>query len=220
MLRTFYFASLLVFSLLLSCAESKDNKLKAEGEKAYEDLKEFVTKVENMAAADLEDTTLIWENMAGELKEKYYHLEEEVDGYIEIYTPQQRETIQDFKERFRIALNNKQKNFDDARARYRLRQDLLGTEAVSEDLSLINAENITATFQKFVNTVIKNKDVYTPRDWEMIEGWWTALNDRKVKLQEQLRPADEEAIAKKQAEYLELRNTVSASAAEAGHTPS
>ncbi|MFT2008772.1 hypothetical protein ACMA1I_08875 [Pontibacter sp. 13R65] len=170
-------------------------------------MKQFVRQVEDDLQTDLEDTTKIWEDEANRLKEEYHQLEDVVDNYIQHYPPQQRETIQDYKERFSIALSQKQKKYDDAQARYRLRQDLLGVEVVSEDLDRILPDNITATYQKFVNTVVQNKEVYTPRDWELIQGWWTALNTRKSQLQDQLRPADELAIAQKQSEFQELIKT-------------
>ncbi|TXK18387.1 hypothetical protein FVR03_24020 [Pontibacter qinzhouensis] len=208
MRQIFLFAQIFVLALLLSCTNQENSQLKSDSAKAYADFKEFVIQVENDAVSELDDSTKIWEDEASKLKEKYASLEDDVNDLIDQYPPQDRETIQDFKERFRIAMDQKQKKYDDAQAQYRLRQDLLGEEVASADLYRIEASNITATYQKFVNTIVKNKDVYTHRDWEMIEGWWSALNARKNEIQAQLQPADEKAIRLKEDEYLELRNQV------------
>ncbi|WP_137759516.1 hypothetical protein [Pontibacter sp. SGAir0037] len=176
MLRYSFFL-LLTLPLYFSC--SSGSSTDKEAEQAYQDLRNFVADVEQDTAMATDVTEAAWEEEADQLLEEYSKHESKADEYREHYSVEKREEIKALEERFELAYEKRQKLYDDVSRRYRLRQDMLGVEVAADDLSTIQADNITATYQKFINTLHSNKELYTARDWEHIEGWWSALNDRR-----------------------------------------
>lgn len=57
----------------------------------------------------------------------------------------------------------------------------LFTVAVNDDMnfSWVNKDNILATYDKFINTVIANKDSYSVEQWDDIKKIYEALDQRK-----------------------------------------
>lgn len=202
MLRT----TLFLFSFLLLAVSCKnENTTSREAEQVYQDFRGFVSNIEQDTSVNFEKSEADWESEASLLLQEYSKHESKVNQHRDQFSVEKREEVKDLEERFELSYEQRQKLYDEARRRYRLRQDMLGIAVTSDDLTAITPQNITATYQKFVNTLVRNKEVYTERDWHHIEGWWSALNDRKTELNERLQPADQEMIAKKQEEYRSLR---------------
>lgn len=189
--------------LFFSC--SRENNSGREADQAYQDFREFVAEIEKDTSDNANLSEAEWEKEASRLQDESKKHQNKVNRHKDTYTIEQHEEVNGLQERFKLAYENMQKVYDDAGRRYRLRQDMLGSEVETDDLHNITPDNITATYQKLIATLEDNKDIYTPRDWEHIDGWWNALNKRKDEIDPQLKPADRTMIAEKQKEYSTLR---------------
>ncbi|MBC7902592.1 MAG: hypothetical protein H7Y27_04190 [Gemmatimonadaceae bacterium] len=79
-----------------------------------------------------------------------------------------------------------------------LRSSLLGDGSVGTDMAFgfVNAGNILATYQRFVNTVADNQNNYSREDWDEIKVLWEALDTRKNAVEKEgLTPDDNTKIA-------------------------
>ena len=203
----FIFTAVMISMLFFSCSGSDETKEIPEGEQAYNEFRSFVVATEEDAESDeqieIKDTTVAQQEIDS-LKTHYDTLTLRVDKYVTQYTPPQREELLDLRERFKSAVDKKQKKNEEASRRYKLRRQLLGIEVSSDDLTEITPDNIVTVYQNFVNTVSQEMSAYSESDWELIEGFWNALNNRKSGLQNQLKPADQRIIADKQEEFLVL----------------
>lgn len=198
---------------LISC-NTDDNRQAEETDAAYVEYRTFVTDFERDSLAEVELRAMEsetydsaeWARMKENRQQQFRQRLQAVQQNQDQYTEEQRQEIQDLENRYNRAVERRDEQFEDASRRYRLRRELLGVEIRQDDLSDITQENIASTYQRFVDTVAENGQRYEGRDWEMIEGWWSSLNNRYRSLQEELPQQTRNTIEQAQARYRELRS--------------
>ncbi|WP_125185336.1 hypothetical protein [Botryobacter ruber] len=203
----FTFVAVAIALLSFSCSGSEEKNKIPEGEQAYNEFRSFVVATEEDAESeeqiDIKDTTIARQEIDS-LRSQYDTLTLRVDKYVTQYIPPQREELLDLRERFKSAVDKKKQKNEEASRRYELRRKLLGIEISSDDLTEITPANIKTVYLNFVNTVSQEMSAYSESDWQLIEGFWNALNNRKSELQDKIEPADQRIIADKQEEFLVL----------------
>lgn len=190
--------------LLSSC--STDNNTANESEKVYQEYKAFVTEFERDTVVLESDLDGNWETHTDSLRAAFATHKSNVTAHLDNYEAERREEVNAFDDRFEVALEERQKKHDEISHRYKMRRELLGMEVSEDDMSSITAENIAATYEHFLNTLGNNLANYSAKDWNLIEGWWSALENRRQTLNEELQPEDQKTIAKHQETYQQLRD--------------
>ncbi|MDD3721186.1 MAG: hypothetical protein PHW92_01680 [Lutibacter sp.] len=85
-----------------------------------------------------------------------------------------------------------------ANSKQLLRSSLFGEGKIGDDMNFgwVNKDNILSVYDKFVNTVVDNKDSYSREDWDKIKLMYEALDSRKNTVEnEGLTSADNRKIA-------------------------
>ncbi len=203
--------SLLVLSrpLMLSCS-GDGNNAKNESTTAYTDYENFVSDFEQDSLSEVElramqEDTISWAQMKENQAQEYKQMRQRVEQNNASYEPEQQEEIQDLDERYNAAITKREQQYKDASHRYRLRNQLLGLKIKKDDLSDLTQEDIASTYERFAGTVAENAGTYEAREWNLIEGWWSALNSRYSTLEKDLPQQAKRTIEKAQAQYKEVR---------------
>lgn len=78
-----------------------------------------------------------------------------------------------------------------------LRDALFGEGVVGKDISFnfVNAKNASDVYDRFVNSVAANKDMYSREDWDEVKVLYEALDSRKNEIEKDLSGADNRHIA-------------------------
>lgn len=202
----------LCLPLLLSC-NTNDNQQTGETDAAYENYRTFVTDFEQDSLTEtqlraMESETYDsaeWAAMKEERQQQFNQRLQAVQQNQDQYTEEQRQEIQDLENRYNRTVETREQQYEEASRRYRLRRELLGLEIRQDDLSDITQDNIAATYKRFVDTVAENGQGYESRDWDLIEGWWTSLNNRYRSLQGELPQQTRRTIEQAQERYRALR---------------
>ncbi|WP_162052366.1 hypothetical protein [Pontibacter pamirensis] len=202
----------LCLPLLISC-NSENEQQTAETDVVYEDYQTFVTDIERESLTETELRAIEsetydsaeWEAMKENMQQQFNQRLQAVEQNQDQYSEEQRQEILDLENRYNQAVERRGQQYDDANRRYRLRRELLGVEITQNDLSEITQNNIAETYQRFVDTVAENGQNYEGRDWEMVEGWWTSLNNRYRSLQAEIPQQTTITIEQAQERYRELR---------------
>lgn len=201
----------LLISILLatfSCSDNEQNQTITDKENAYQEYKDFVIATEQKANSNAPSDLQERNGEISQLNRTYITYESAIMGYYDNYGPERKDEIQELRNRYDIAVKKYQDKFGDVSRRYQLRQELLGLKVETDDMSTITAGNLAATYKHFVNTLDQNKEQYSSRDWEMVEGWWNALKNRKEELKQDLTSADKSPIAEAEQRYLQIRQSV------------
>lgn len=198
---------------LLVCCNTDNNRETVETDAAFDDYRTFVTDFEQDSLTETELRAMEsetydsseWAAMKEERQQQFNQRLQAVEQNQDAYSEEQRQEIEDLENRYNTSVATRDQQYEEASRRYRLRRELLGLEISQDDLSDITQENIAATYQRFVDTVANNGQRYNGRDWDMIEGWWTSLNNRYRSLQGELPQQARSTIEQTQARYQELR---------------
>ncbi|MCX2739102.1 hypothetical protein [Pontibacter anaerobius] len=202
--------------LLLSACNGQDAEKAAENEQALTEYRDYVTSFETDSLSEVEmralqqsaDDSTAWETEKAKLQEMYDERRERVEKNLEELTSEQQAEAQQLEQRYNNALATREQQYRDASHRYRLRRDLLGLEIKEDDLSDVTAANIGATYDRFVTNLQQNAEKYKDRDWELIEGWWSALNSRYRTLEGKLQSGTKKIVQQAQNQYKEIRPKV------------
>jgi type IV secretory pathway VirB10-like protein len=209
-------AFLLSFSLMFSCS-SEGNRETAGNETSYDSYRTFVTNFEQDSQSETElramqqepKDSAEWEAMKAEMQQQHKEHRQAVEQHMQQYNPTERKEIEDLEKRFDHAVQTRERQHKEISHRYNLRQQLLGIDVSEDDLSGIAPDEMARTYQRFVNKVAENGKSFENRDWELIEGWWSALNSRYRSLQKDMQPETRSRIEKDQKRYTELRQQFS-----------
>ncbi|WP_347156598.1 hypothetical protein [Pontibacter chitinilyticus] len=207
------FLSLFLAVFLLSCSQAdKEDQQTAEREQALTEYRNFVTQFEQdslsevelraMQQADKDSTS--WAEQKQMRQQQFQQLKDNVQTNAAAYEPGERNEILDLEQRYNQAEEKHQQQYDDVSRRYMLRNELLGLEVSTDDLSEITAANITGVYQQFVQTLAQKADQLDNRSWEMVEGWWNALNNRRLEVADNLSAADKNAVEAAAKQYQQL----------------
>jgi hypothetical protein len=197
-----YFTYILSMIVLVSCnSENTSN----DSEVAYQNYRNFINEVERDTVITDKDISDDWQIKSDTLKRNLERYKSGTASHMESYTPERREEVNAFDDRFEVALELRQKRFNEVSHRYKLRKELLNLTVSEDDMSSINADNLIATYTHFVNTLKKNGTNYNTKDWQLIEGWWNALNNRRDAVIEELQTSDREKLDRLQKSYQEMR---------------
>lgn len=206
--------SLLIFS---ACGE---NQSEQEQETAFQDYRNFVTQVERDAGAEFSDTELTelerramqqaegdttwWRSETAAIQQQYDEHRRRLEPNLQNYDEARQKEIADLEQRYNRASQQQEEKYRDISRRYALRRQLLGMEVETDDFSNVDQRNIADTYQRFVNRVENNKENFDDRDWELIEGWWVTLNNRKRAVEDNLNRSAVSTIEQAQQRYRQV----------------
>jgi len=197
----------LLFICCASIISSCSSKNEDESEQIFRDYQAFVAEVENDTVVTEIDLGNTWKMDTDTLQMLYDKYKNSISEHMSSYTPERQEEVNAFDDRLDVAFEERQKRYDEVSHRYELRKKLLGIEVSEDDLSnSINPSNIVATYENFVTTLEDNLDELDTRDWQLIEGWWSALRNRKQTIESELQPAARERISELEQTYKQIRS--------------
>lgn len=199
----FFRYTLLIAAFALFLIGCADKEAEQGREQAFKDYRDFVSEVEFDAERDYseaqirameqaEDDDMLWEAESADISLKYDDYKKKVVENIELYSEEEQQEFQELEDRYNTAYQKQETRFKDASHRYRLRKELLGIEIQADDLSQFGANDLPEAYTRFVDNIETRVSELEGRDWELIEGWWLALNNRKRSLENEL---SEEAMA-------------------------
>jgi hypothetical protein len=206
-------ATLLVAIIIASCS---NNESKQESEKAFRDYKDFVTQLEFDAEREYSEAELramhqadendsAWETETAEASRQYDDYKRKVVENLELYNDAEQKEFQELENRYNEAFQKKKSSLEEVSRRYKLREALLGLEVKANDFSNIGAAELPATYERFVQNLDTRATDLKGRDWELVEGWWVALNNRKRTFEDKLSAAEEKTISEATKRYQEIR---------------
>ncbi|MBC5992155.1 hypothetical protein [Pontibacter cellulosilyticus] len=201
------------FLLLLSCNNNEANE---ESEIAYTEYKDYVTQTEAEANAELSETEMramrksvqdstLWQTESAELMQEYDTREKRVRNNIDTYDEARRAEIEDLDARYNMAIENRERKYQEVSRRYKLREDLVGLPISADDLTAISATELAPTYTRFVDTLEDRVNEFETNEWNLIEGWWIALNNRKNALEGELSADAKRTIDNATAQYKQIR---------------
>ena len=201
--------------LLISCNNNEANE---EAELAYTEYKDYVTEAETEANTELSETEMramrksvqdstLWQTESTELMQEYDLREKKVRDYIDTYDEAKRAEIDDLDARYKTATEKRQLKYEEASRRYKLREDLVGLPISADDLTAISAAELAPTYTRFVDRLEDKADEFETNEWNLVEGWWIALNNRKNALEAELSADAKRTIEKATAKYTQIRET-------------
>jgi hypothetical protein len=194
----------LIISLLL-CISCSDKEAKQERDHAFNEYKDFVTQFEEDNKQDYSEVELRameqaaeenekWVKDSTELLQQYDARKRKVVENIDLYEETQQNEFRDLETRYEKAYHKNQEMRQEVSRRYNLRKELLGLKISSDDLSNITAADLPATYEQFVQKLEQRAKGLEQRDWELVEGWWVALNNRKRALKNELTASAQNTI--------------------------
>lgn len=190
---------------LISC--DANNEAADAGEKAFQDYKNFVAEVESDTVVTEIDLGNTWKMDTDTLQMMYDRYKTSIAEHMDSYSPERREEVNAFDDRLDVAFEQRQMRYDEVSHRYELRKKMLGMEVKEDELSnSINASNLVATYEHFVATLEDNLSEFDTRDWQLVEGWWNALRNRRLAIETELQPSDLEKIKALEETYQQLRS--------------
>lgn len=168
-------STFIVASVLLSCADEK----KTQAEQAVNNYEKYIDSVSHVANEDLSQN---W----NEIENGYVARKTEAESALEDYKERkildeklQTSTVkyEDFKSNYVIEVEKERL----ANSKIAMRNSLFEGREIGDDISFswVNKDNILKTFDYFVITVSKNKDIYSREDWDEIKMLYEALGTRK-----------------------------------------
>lgn len=199
--------------LIIACGNQEADK---EADTAFTDYREFVAAAENDANRDFTETEIkamrqsiadsaLWQREAEERLQNYEEKEKRVRDNFSSYTETRQAEINDLKARYNVATEKQEKKYRDISHRYKLREELLGLPVNADDLTSLSAAELTTTYKRFIdNLQVKASDL-EKADWNLVEGWWIALNTRKSALESQLSADANRTIAELTEKYRQIR---------------
>lgn len=101
-------------------------------------------------------------------------------------------------ETFKAEVIAENERMEAEKSKMKMRESLLGSGYTGGDMQFawINKDNILSVYQNFVDTVDKNKDIYSREDWDEIKLLYEAIDTRKNTVEnEGLTSADNRKIA-------------------------
>lgn len=191
------------FTILVSCRT--DEKSADSNEQAYLDYRNFVTQVESDTIVNENDLGETWESRTDSLMQESERHRKGMANKLDSYDAERREEVNDFDERLQAAFEERQRKYDEVSYRYKLRREMLNMQVSEDDMSNIDASNIADTYEHFVSTLKDKLPDFTARDWELTEGWWSALSSRRQDISNTISPSDQQRINKQQEAYMQIR---------------
>lgn len=210
------------FLFFISCT---DQEAKQEQDQALNDYRDFVTQVEEDANRDYSEAEMRameqaaeddsrWETESAEVMQQFDDRKRKVVQNIDLYDEAEQQEIRDLEDRYNQAYEKQKQKYQEVSRRYMLRRDLLGLQISKDDMSTITAEDLPATYERFVQNLAPKAAELEGRDWELVEGWWVALNNRKRTLENELSATAKAIIDEATEKYKEIRGATALNAQE------
>lgn len=208
--------SLLVALGLFFTISCTDQEAQQERDQAFEDYRNYVTQVEEDAASGYSETELRamqqsaeddsrWEKESAEVMQGYDERKRKVVQNIDMYSEAEQQEFRELEERYNKAYQKQKENYQEVSRRYKLRKELLELDVSSDDMSSITAEDLPGAYVRFVQNLEPRAAELEGRDWELVEGWWVALNNRKRALEQELSADAKATIEKASERYKNIR---------------
>lgn len=203
---------------LLTFISCTDEEAKQERDQALNDYRDFVTQVEEDANREYSEVELRameqaaednsrWETESAEVMQQYDDRKRKVVQNIDLYDEAEQQEFQELEDRYNKAYEKQKQKYQDVSRRYMLRKDLLGLQISSDDMSTLTAKDLPETYERFVQNLEPKAAELEGRDWELVEGWWVALNNRKRTLEKELSASAKATIDRATEQYKEIRES-------------
>ena len=214
MRKTLTLLLLLLPTLMFVSCNTKETE--DDAEQAFAEYRDFVMEAETVSTTDLTETelramrkaiedTVIWETESEDLMQQYEAREKRVRDQFDTYDKARQAEIEDLDTRYASAMDQREQRYQEASRRYRLREEMLGLPISADDLSPITAAELPVVYNRFVEKLEALAVDFEGKEWNLVEGWWAALNNRKDELASQLSAADSNKIKQATDKYLEIR---------------
>jgi virulence-associated protein VapD len=205
---------LIVFVSVLfdfSCSGPAKEQPDVAVDQAYEDLRLFVTEqdfTDIQGREGFEDTE--YEQKRAQAAAEYERLQTRLNQYEGQLDETRRGEITELRARYDTLQARRERAYWAYVQSRDLRQDLLGVSTEREDLGTITADGIADRYQTFVDQVEKNREEFTPVDWNVVEGLWSALESRRQALEPELSRRDRNQIEQARQRYRKTRASLPA----------
>lgn len=212
---------LLICTVALVACNNQTQENSQDNEQAFKEFSEFVTKAEDKANTEYNETVLramrkadrdssAWQTETAELMQEYESKKKKVEDNLSSYDAKQQEEFRDLDNRYNLALEKQKSKDQEISHRYKLRNELLGLPVTADDMSNITADELAGTYQRFIQKLTDRSIEIKDADWNLIKGWWNALNNRKNELESKLSADAKNKINQATKEYqalIESRST-------------
>ncbi|TPE43253.1 hypothetical protein [Pontibacter mangrovi] len=206
--KSLYFIGAIVLPLLLLSCNGQSN----ETEQALTEYRDYISEFEQDSLSETElralqqseNDSTAWATEKKNLQEVYDRRRDRLEKSMDNLSPEQRDEADQLEQRYNNALEKREQTYKDASHRYKLRHQLLGMEIQEDDMSDVTVENIGETYQRFVSELGKDAEKYEERDWNLVEGWWNALNSRYRAVEGELQTATKKTVQEAQQKYREI----------------
>lgn len=203
---------------LVACGPEESKK---DTEQAFTEYRDFVAETEADAATELSEIELramrksvmdtsLWQTETAELQQQYEAREKSVRDNFESYDEARKKEIEELDTRYNAALQKREQRYKEVSRRYRLREDLLGMPVSADDMSGITASELPNVYTRFVEKLEALAVELNAKEWDLVKGWWAALENRKSELQSELTPDSKKSIQQAAEKYLNIRKNFAA----------
>ncbi|PSR52446.1 hypothetical protein AHMF7605_02355 [Adhaeribacter arboris] len=205
-----YALALSLAALQVSCSsdnknttsESTDTAATAanDGESAYTDYKNYVSTLDSSTIASLDTASTSWKDQRSMYDEKVARL----DQYSTNYDENRRQEIDRLKTRYSSYWNSRGTNLSGGMAPDKVAStgaNTIMTSFNTATISALSASAIREAYDSFVEKVRANKNSFTKDEWQKVEAYYRALDDRKDAVKDQISNNDKIEIAKAKAKY-------------------
>ncbi len=178
--------------LLVSCFAftfCSENKSAENTENPVKDLRSYVDSVNQ--AAEIKDN---WQNIEMRYNEKA--------DKVEVATKENPKNEELKAEYDKVksdyaALKVKYEQQQAKMFKRKLRDALFGEGIIGQDMAFgfMNSTNAAGVYERFVNGVAANKDIYTREDWDEVKVLYEAMDTRKNEIEKDLAGSDNRKIA-------------------------
>ncbi|MHA6247643.1 hypothetical protein ACXYMU_06890 [Pontibacter sp. CAU 1760] len=211
--KTTYTLLALAMPLLFACNTDSSQETE-QPDAAYTSYQEMVTDFLNddslsetryraMTGSDLDSAE--WAKLKAAREQEYQLKSEQVRKNLSQYTPAQQQEFETMESRYKQEVASQDKAYAEASHRYKLRERLLGLEIKQDDMSTIAAGELANTYKRFVDGVAGSAEQFETRDWNLVEGWWSALGSRFNSLEADLTAQAKREVAQAQQRYQQIR---------------
>ncbi|MDX5348941.1 MAG: hypothetical protein LPK19_17040 [Hymenobacteraceae bacterium] len=204
-----YLIHVFAFSLCLAfagCNQQERNEAAQESQQAYNEFKTYVSEAETRADQEFNEAERDWDKEMNEWRSAYQEKEANLERNMENYDEATQKEIGELKTRYQTAWKRTEENYTNYRHYLEMRENLLGVDVKTDDLTEVTAENIRMKYENFVEKVKANADSYDRTEWDHVEGFWSALNTRLSQVEANLDKSAKAAINKTQATYKQVHD--------------
>lgn len=217
MKRTALFPSLFLLVVsapifFASCGGPANERRLTEMDQAIEDLRLFVTEKDAVSAGNTAYPAVNFEEEMAEMAVEYEQLQTRLKPHLDQADEVRRQEVAGLQARYDTLRSRRTRAYRAYVKSRSMRQELLGVSQDKVDLGDITAADIADRYHTFAERVAANHSQYTPTEWNVVEGLWTALESRRQEVEAKLSQPDQARIEQARNRYLAVRSSLNEAA--------